>query len=296
MSARDRHDTSRKQTVGVVLASGGIKTFAAIPLFEFLHENNITLDLAVGCSGGGLMAALIGAGFTPDKIRRMIDPLLDKSLFAKVDLRTLLGILKLPYGRFDASSGLLKPDAIQAVYGTIFGDLRLEDLSPQTLLHTTDMLTGEGVVLSSGPVADAVYATGAAYPVLPPINIEGRWLVDGVFSSSLPLMEAVNRNIDIIITMTVSSKLTEAPEGFLDNYSYFNEMTKTAYERSQIPLAVDMHHNEIVFINVTFDRVIDMWHVDQIPTVLEAGRKAVDKCKDEIICALQKTSDTSPIS
>ncbi len=68
-------------------------------------------------------------------------------------------------------------------------------------------------------------------------------------------------------------------------------MTKTAYECSQIPLAVDMHHNEIVFINVTFDRVIDMWHVDQVPNVLEAGREAVDKCKDEIICALQTFRD-----
>jgi NTE family protein len=85
-------------------------------------------------------------------------------------------------------AGILKTDYVRQAFRDVFKDLRLEDLRPTTLLQTTDTLTGQGVVLSRGPVADALCATTALFPLLPPVCIESQWLVDGAYSSSVPVM------------------------------------------------------------------------------------------------------------
>lgn len=52
-------------------------------------------------------------------------------------------------------------------------------------------------------------------------------------------------------------------------------------------MATDLHHHEIVTVNVRFYQHIAMWDVDQIPTVLEAGQKTVDQKKEEILAAIE---------
>ncbi len=49
-------------------------------------------------------------------------------------------------------------------------------------------------------------------------------------------------------------------------------------------MATDLHHHEIVIMNVPFYQHIAMWDVDQIPTVLEAGQK-----KEEILAATESS-------
>jgi len=56
--------------IGVVLGSGGIKALASIPLFDFLYDAGIDIDLLVGCSGGGVIAGLRGAGYDTEQMRK----------------------------------------------------------------------------------------------------------------------------------------------------------------------------------------------------------------------------------
>jgi len=53
--------------IGVVLGSGGIKALASIPLFDFLYEAGIAIDLLVGCS---VIASLRGAGYDTEQMRK----------------------------------------------------------------------------------------------------------------------------------------------------------------------------------------------------------------------------------
>ncbi len=277
----------RRPKIGVVMSSGGIKSFAGIALCEFLEEMGIDVDLLIGCSGGGVVAAGWGAGFTPTQMRNMIAEFLDRKLFSKIDYQTLLGLANLPFGRFDKATGILKAEPIRQVYRDIFKDLRLEDLRPPLLLQTTDIMTGQGVVLSRGPVADAAYASAAVFPLMPPICIEGRWLVDGAFSSPVPVMEAVKRGMDVIIAISFVQQLTTEPSGFFEYFSNFISRTYTLNERREIALAIDVHHHEIVMINVQFDQLIQLWDVEAVPLVLEAGQRAVERKKKEIISAIE---------
>lgn len=272
--------------VGVVLGSGGIKAFAGIPLFEFLHREGIAVDLLVGCSGGSILCGFMGAGFAPTEARSIAFELLDRRLFEQKDYRSILGIASPRLGRFDRRSGILKPDAIRELYERQLKGVRLEHLRPRTLIQTTDLNTGEGIVLSTGPAADAIYASGAFFPVLPPLYIDGRWLGDGVYSAPVPVLEAVKRNVDVIITLDFKEKVTTEPQGFLDCFYRYTDTAMETLKRSQMLLAIEMHHYEIIPMEVQFDHAISLRAVNELPSILAAGEEAVNHNKQEILAAI----------
>jgi len=147
VNKNDISTNENRPKVGVVLASGSIKAFYSLAIFEFLNEQKIPIDLLIGCSGGSIIAAAVGAGMGVDEIRSNAKKFLNKELFVKKDLRALLGMYNLPFGRFNKTSGFLKPNRIRAMYKEVFGDKRLEDLNPKTLFQVTDLETGQGTVL-----------------------------------------------------------------------------------------------------------------------------------------------------
>ena len=288
MTNTSRDATSEKRPkVGIVLGGGGLKSLAAVALFEFLNDARIDIDLLIGCSGGSIMAALRGAGYNSAQIRDFITQVSEKELSRNIDYRSLASIARLPFGRFNKSCGILKADPIRRIYRRIFGDLRLENLQPKTILQVTDYQTGEGHILTSGLVADAVYASGAMFPILPPICIEGKWYIDGGYSSNVPIMEAIKHNMDVIIAVVLQEHLSPDPQGFLECFFTVQKTLTRALVRSQISLSVELHHHEIVIINVPFDKYIQVWDVNEVPEILNAGRSAVDQNKDEILSVIR---------
>ena len=284
----------RDPRVAVVIGGGGLKCLAAVCLFEFLAEAKIGIDLLVGCSGGAIMAALYGSGYNSDQMRESITKLVNKKLFSKIDLRSVLGMAGLPFGRFDKTSGILNSSGIRQIYHNTFGDRRLEDLKPETILQATDYQTGDSVIFSKGLVADCVYASGVWFPILPPICIDGRWYIDGSYNAHVPVMEAVKRNMDLIIVMMFEEQLDPDPQGFINCYYNVNNTMTRALDRSQMAMSVELGAYEIVAIDVVFDKVVPIWGVDDVPRVLERGKQAVDSKKDEILEHIRAFYEQSP--
>lgn len=278
--------------VALVLGTGGIKAMAGLALFEFLQEQKIPIDLLVGCSGGALVCATMGMGCTPAEARDLGLERLQKKLFAKLDYNALLGIFSSHLGNFDKKSGILKPDRWQSALREYFGDRKIEQLSPRTLIQTTDVDTGEGVVLTRGPLADAVYASCAFFPAFPPIKIDGRYLGDGIYSAPVPVVEAIKRNIDVIIAMDFKEKVTTPPKGFFSCFYRHIDNTMRTLTRSQMFLSIGMHHHEIVILDVDFDHSINPWDVHELPAIIEAGKRAVEQYKSAILSAIVGFSKT----
>lgn len=277
----------KRPKVGVVLGSGGIKAMASIGLFAFIEEADINVDLLIGCSGGSILAGVWAAGYTAQEIRNMTDTLWTRKLFSKIDYRSLLSIAGLPFGRFNIDDGLIKPDEIHKTYHKLYGDKRLEDLPQRLMIQTTDVLSGEPVLLSSGLLWEAVYASGSLYPLMPPISIKGRLLMDGVFSSPLPVMEAIRENMDVIIAMSFEEITEQKSKGFVQTLMRNIDYSHKWLVRNQNALSVDMHHYEIIFINVVFDKIIGLRSIHRIPEILKAGDDAVDEKKEEILTVIE---------
>lgn len=281
-------ETEKKRPkIGVVVGSGGIKAMASIGLFEFFEEANIDIDLVIGCSAGSIFAGLWAANHKAQEIRNIADTLWTRELFSKVDYRSLFSIAGLPFGRFNLNDGLIKADTVQKTYKKLFGDIKLEDLPKRMLIQTTDVLSGEPVLLSSGLLREAIYASGALYPLLPPFSIDGRLLMDGVFSSPLPVMEAIQENMDVIVAISFEEITTKESKGFVQTLMRNIEYSHKWLQRNQNAMAVDIHHYEIIFINVVFDRIIGLKSVHRIPEILEAGDNAVNEKKQEILAAIE---------
>lgn len=283
----DLTNNETRPKVALVLGTGGVKALAGFSFFEFLNERGIPIDLSVGSSGGAIACAAMGAGWSPEDARREFFKRFNKQVFSQFDYRSILGIFSSKLGNFDKTTGILKPDRLRAMFQDFFGELRIEQLSPRTLIQTTDVTTGEGVVLSKGPLAEAVYASCAFFPALPPAKINGRLLGDGVYSAPVPVMEATKRNIDVIIALNFKENLKSDPKGFFASFYRHIDNTMNVLTRSQMFMSIHMHHHEIVAVDVNFDHAINPWDLNEAQYIIDAGRKAVEESKMMILSALE---------
>jgi len=281
---------NKKPKVGLVIGSGGIKALAAVPLFKFLEEAQIDVDLIIGCSGGSLVGGYWASGHNAKYFREHTDELWDRELFSKTDYRTLLSIAGLPFGRFSHKNGIIKKDKLVNHLKNIWGDLRVEDLPQRMFFHTTDVLSGNPVMIKKGLLWQAVYASSALFPLLPAVEVDGRWLIDGAYSSPLPIMEAVQEGMDVIIAMSFEELTEEPSKGFVPYFMRTSDYLQRWLRRNQTALSVDLHHHEIIFVNVVFDRYISFRATRRIPQILEAGSKVVQEQKHEIEAAIESFS------
>lgn len=277
----------RRPKIGLVVGSGGIKCTAAIPLFEFLDEAGIDIDLMVLCSGGATLGAVWALGASGAEIRKAALELWTRELFAKIDYRTLLSIAGLPFGRFDNNSGMLKPDVMKNNYVKLYGDAKIEDLKKRTIILAADLLTGDPVALEAGLLRDAVYASSALYPILPPQEINGQLLIDGAFCAPLPILEAVVEGMDIIIAMSFEERSNQDVRGFLNTFMRVLSYSQNWLQKSQSAVALNLHHNEIISVNVQFDKYIGLRSVHKVPEVIAKGEETVAEYKDKILAAIE---------
>jgi NTE family protein len=274
--------SSKQPGVAVVLGGGGLKPYAALPLFEFLVQQRIPVDLYVGCSGGSIVVSLLSAGYTPEQIQHEIVPNVSKSLF-KVNWRAVLSLVKMPFGRFDRESAFVKKNPIRNFLHKYFTDLTFNDLQVKTILQATDFSTGEGVALQSGLVADAVYASSAMYPLLPPLKIGERWLLDGAYSAPVPVLQAVKEKASMIIVVDFLEELQENPKGFFNALLHTGRLNAKTITSFQTALSIDLTDAELICIKIGFPSYITFWEVDKIDSILTAGKSALEKVKDEIL-------------
>jgi NTE family protein len=260
----------------LVLGSGGIRPVAAVPLLEFLEAQGITVDEIVGCSGGAVVGALYAAGLSGREVRRTIQRVLQPNFFTALDPaapRLALEMLR----RRRPPAGILRPDRIHAASRDVFGDLRLESLPRRLLLQATELNSRQGVVLRKGPLTDALYASNAAYPLLPPIQFDGRWLIDGAFSAPLPLLASPG---PAYLTVAISSN----PSGSAD---IADRLLGFAPE---IDVARDLgadHGGNVIVIRLPIARRVRFWDMHLIPDLLALGGRVVAEHGAAIITALR---------
>ncbi len=273
--------------IGLVLSSGGIKPFAAFELFKFLEEARIPIDLLVGCSGGGIASMMKAIGLSIDEMKQNASSLLKPELF-KLDYHTVSSLLHVPFTRFKKGHGLFKGAEVLKSIGKVAGNRMLEELNIPTILQTTSLETGLGVVQTKGKLAELVYASAAVVPFLPPIEIQGKWYVDGGYSDAFPVIQAVARGMDIIIAMDFQSGVKLKPaKNYYESFEHLSLsciQNEVHYANS---CAVDVHSYEIIFMEVDFEIAVPMWHTDALPYVFERGKVAVEGVKQQIIQAIE---------
>jgi NTE family protein len=209
----------------LVLSGGGARGAAHVGVLRALEELQVPVDLIVGASMGSVVGGLYSAGYSPIQIEGVIQsidwagvfsdtiPYRDKSFRRKQDDADYLvrGSIRfgedgpyLPLGLFQGRRIELILKAAQVQLGAARD---FDDLPVPFRAVAADLATSEVVVLGDGSLAKAIRASMSIPGVFAPVEIDGRFLVDGGVSSNLPVHVALEQSDAPILAVDISSPL-----------------------------------------------------------------------------------------
>ena len=160
----------RMAAIGVALGGGFARGMAHIGVLKVLEEEGIPIRAVAGTSVGALIGALYCGGLSVEEMERV----------ARSCRFTT-------FARWTVSRyGFASNDRMVSFLNQTLKVKSFEELRIPLGVTATDFNTGEGVVFHSGSIIDPVRAS-CAYPgMFLPVNIRGRWLVDGMLSHPVP--------------------------------------------------------------------------------------------------------------
>jgi len=160
----------RFPVIGLALGGGFARGIAHIGVLKVLEQEGIPVRLVAGTSVG----ALIGASYCSGLSIAEMEEVAHNTRFTSFARWTLSR-----YGF--ASNDRMVPFLNRTLKVKTFEELRIP-----LGVAATDFNTGEGVVFHSGQIIDPVRAS-CAYPgMFLPVEIRGRYLVDGMLSHPVP--------------------------------------------------------------------------------------------------------------
>jgi NTE family protein len=273
-----------RRSVAVVVGAGGIKPLAAIPILQMLADEGIAISFIAGSSGGAMVAALAAIGCPAGEMAALCGSVLSPAMFKPMRWRKALGLLGIPGGQpLGHSEGLIDPTRIRHAIRSVYGDARIENTAIPLAISVTNHMSGDPVTLTAGPVADAVYASVALWPMLPPGDLEGGLYSDGGYSVAIPIIEAWRRRADIIIAIENLEEMHQPARNFMARYSTFQTAMRRQIGRSVALLGTVLHHGELIVIDLQFPQPIDFDDVAKLPLILDVGRRHAEMHRCRIV-------------
>ncbi len=195
----------RRPRVGLALGGGGAKGLAHIPMLEALDELGIRPHRIAGTSIGAIIGSLYAGGLSGTRIRGLVEQFFvsqsesERKLFALPRSLRWLDFIDPALG----SGGLLDSNDFIAFLGESIPARKFRDLEIPLKVVAADLWSGAPVVLDSGPLLSAVQASMAVPGVFPPVERDGRKLVDGGLANPLPY-DLLRGECDLVIAIDVS--------------------------------------------------------------------------------------------
>lgn len=200
-------------TTAFVLSGGASLGAVQVGMLRGLADAGVTADLIVGASVGALNGGWIASRPDPAGLDALADLWRSLSRNDVFPTRPILGLL----GFLGRRPNLLPDSGLRRLLTDHLGFSRLEDAPIPLHVVATDVLSGHDVLLSSGDAVEAILASAAIPAVLPPVNINGRYLIDGGVVNNTPLSHAIALGADLVWVLPTgySCALSEPPKGVL---------------------------------------------------------------------------------
>jgi NTE family protein len=161
---------SRIPAIGIALGGGFARGIAHIGVLKVLEEEGIPVRVVTGTSVGALIGACYCSGLSCAELEQVARSV-RFTTFARWTL---------------SRHGFASNDRMVSFLDRTLKVKTFEELSIPLGVTATDFNTGEGIVFHSGSIVDPVRAS-CAYPgMFLPVEIRGRYLVDGMLSHPVP--------------------------------------------------------------------------------------------------------------
>ncbi len=285
--------------VGLALGGGGAKGIAHLGVLKVLEEEGILFHLIAGTSFGSIVGAMYAQNPHVDPVRERVIKFLGSSRFR----RTKIFFIKKHYEqkkttdfissiRSYLQKGIFWGISLQRtsfIPETDFLDQLSHLLDEKEISETaipfaavaTDLIDGEEVVLTKGPMRESVAASCAIPGVFPPIKLANSLLIDGGWVNQIPVepLRQLGANFTIAVDISEEKKSSDGLNSGLDIVLRSGEITRRALSKLQISKADLVISPKIDDIHWS-----DFWrYKEAIQRGEEAARLKVDELKQLIL-------------
>jgi NTE family protein len=294
--------------IGLALAGGGAKGLAQIGILKVFEKEKIPVDLIAGTSMGGVIGGLYACGYSAEEIEKLALQTNWQDLFSNTPPRLSLLLSQREESEkylFQIYFAGLKPSIPKALTsgqkltnlftrltmqanfeaGSDFDKLKIPFRSV-----TTDLATGQEVVLGTGDLSEALRATMAVPLIFTPVELEGRLLVDGGLVNPIPVQVTRNMGADFVIAINTSSELLSSSQ-IKDPLDIANQSTSImTLERKEEELK---KADFIISPDLSSYSSIDFEKADEL---IEIGERTADSLILELKTLLSASNGFSPAS
>ncbi len=193
MSASTQDDTAK---TAFVFAGGGSFGAIQVGMLHSLVANGVSADMVVGSSVGAINGAYYAGAPTLKgvlELETVWRGLTRRDVFP-ITWRTLLGFL----WRRDF---LIPHDGVRKLLEDHLPFGNLQDAQLPLHIVTTDVVSGESVVLSQGSAVEAIVASTSIPGAFAPVRYKDRYLADGAISANTPVKVAVEKGARRLIIL-----------------------------------------------------------------------------------------------
>lgn len=181
-----------------VLSGGGSLGAVQVGMLQALTARGVEPDLLIGTSAGALNAAYIaGHGASVAALDGL------EAIWAGLRRRDVFPLqpARLCAAAVGRAPSLCPNGALRRLVRDNLPFDRLEDADIPVHLVTTDVASGQEVLLSSGDPVDCVLASAAIPAVFPSVRIAGRDLIDGGVADNAAVSQAVTLGADVVYVL-----------------------------------------------------------------------------------------------
>ncbi len=190
------HDASRTK-VGLALGSGAARGWALIGILRALTEAGLKPDIIAGTSIG----AITGAAFVSGQLDGL------EAYARKLRVIDMVGLVDITMSQ----GGLVATDRIAKELQGNIADTSFDHLPIPFACVATNLASGREVWLQDGDLRSAIWASAALPGLLPPVERDGRWLVDGALVNPVPVSVCRAKGADIVIAINLNADLSSLP-------------------------------------------------------------------------------------
>ncbi|MFD5756259.1 patatin-like phospholipase family protein [Streptomyces mirabilis] len=176
--------------VAVVVGAGGVLGAAHVGVGYALEQRGFVPDMIIGTSVGALIGA-IGAAH-PDGAAPWLD-----HVWTQLRRREVY-----PLGYLSSRASLFTDRGLRRLIARAGLPSRIEQLSVPFTAVAMDLGSGAPALLNHGDLESALLASAAIPGILPPVDREGRTLVDGGVIAYVPVLAALQAGAASVVVLS----------------------------------------------------------------------------------------------
>jgi NTE family protein len=213
-------DSTRvRPKVGVAFGGGSARGLAHVGVIRWFEEHRIPIDRIAGTSMGGLVGGAFASGMSAAELHQLL---------AETDWNAMFGASSFRYKNvrrkddardypsrieFGLKRGIVPPPSLNngqqvefllSRIAGAYGDLQSFDELPTPFrCMAVDLKTSTPVILDKGSLPRAMRATMSLPLIFPPVELDGRVLVDGGAMNNVPADVARAMGADVVVAINV---------------------------------------------------------------------------------------------